>query len=838
MAVSIPYTGITTGRDGIVPVACQIDVGYGVPAVPDGGYIDNSYGGGWDAVNNFNYDHGGRWQFSPALDLTQHRYINWNFYTRLYRFPAYVRTHAESGMLFLIADSSGNYLGWNVYGPDLEGYENGGNAGVAGIEGWFNSFQDGFDFLVDPGSTPDFSSGAIDLTDIVAIEVHVRPLPGADRGWELYIQKLQLIGEPVVTGSSENTLDEVVDGFADRGSYSTIYTFSKSPRLAAGNYFESYRPKMGMSIGDGVTETILSLNQVSLGLYNLHRDAATHMSVGGYVQVSAPRVFRVNQSATDIVDLTGFTLATSSALGFVCEGNPAGQLTVVNSLIARSELTQLGHGSYTDTQFVESKAPVEITADTALSGCSFRDGDYGVKLLAGPGDHSALEMRFGGIVVHDIQLGSGGAGTYDMSGVTLRTGDTLKIHNDSQNAISVILPAGMNYTTSSDGGAITVISPPTTYTLKMPNIQQYSRVQIYNATTGVELLNAVVGESGVDHTMISGTDYSAGDTGRVRIAYQAGAVAFDPVEIEFTFSESTTINSLPLIQSAAGSYNDYAFDGSTITEFEWDSGNIEVDINDADNSTTVQRFAAWWHYFITTPVGINEALGAVDWESVNSVRIISGIVDLRFDNVKAEPLMIVGGRIYRDDGMTIIGGGSIQIDYKPVYTVETGVSGLTSSESAKLDAIGSVPAAVWAHADRQLTDDPFDGLPLEDLDTIVTSVWSAATRTLTASDNSGAELTAAERQAIIDGVWSAASRSLTTAAGVTEQNISDIVTAVWAAATRTLTATDNSNTELTAAERQTIIDGVWSAASRSLTTAGVTEQNISDIAQRVWDHEL
>ena len=841
MPVSIPYIPITTGKDGIIPVACEIDVGYGTPQIPDGGYIDSGYGAGWDATSNFNYDHGGRWEFVDGLDCTQHRYLNFNLYTRLYRYPAYIRSHADSGMLFLITDSMGNYRGWNIYGSDLEGYENGNNAGVSNTEGWFNSFQDSFDFLIDPSSDADFESGVVDLSDIVAIEIHVRPVEGANRGWELYVQKLRLLDDPILQGSSNNSLDDLVTEFNTQGAYSTLYTFSKSPRLAAGNYFESYRPKLGLTIGDGIDGTVLSLSQVSLGVFNLHKDAATHISVGGYIQVSDPRVFRLNQSPTDIVDLTDFTLASSSALGFVCEGDVAGNLTVINSLIAGSELPQLGHGSYTDTQFVDCKSPVEVTADTALSGCAFRDGDYGIKLLAGPGDHSALETRFGGIAVHDIELGSGGAGAYDLSGVTLRAGDTLKIHNDSLNDISVILPAGMSYSTSSDGGAITVISPPTTYTLKMPNIQQYSRVQIYNTSSNTEILNELVGPAGVDHTMISGADYSPGDIGRVRVTYQSSAVAFEPVEIDFTFSEATTINALPTIQSAAASYNAFGVDGSTAPEFAWDSGSVEVDINDIDNETSVQRFAAWWHYFITTPVGIQEAFGAVAWESLNSVRIVSAIVDLHIDNLKNTPLRLTGGRMYRDDGQSIIAAtsNSIHVDYAPVYTLETGVSGLTASESAKLDAIGSVPAAVWTHVDRQLTDDPFQGLPVDDLDTIVTSVWSAAARTLTASDNSGAELTAAERQAIIDGVWNAASRSLTTAAGVTGQNISDIVDAVWSAAARTLTASDNSGAELTAAERQAIIDGVWGAASRSLTTAaGVTEQNINDIAQRVWDHEL
>lgn len=846
MPVSIPTTRLFSGRDGVSIGACQVDIGYGIPSIPQDGFVDGNYGVGWDS-SSFDFLHGGRWELPVVADMTVHDFLSWNLYTRFYGYAASLESHENGGMVLVLIDSLGNYKAWNIYGSDIIGYTPGG----ANLEGWFNSYQSGssiVEFMVEVASAPDYAGGSIDLTDVVAIEIHVRPnSTTGPRGWELYLQYVQLIDTPTATG--EFNYDDVYDEYTSMDRYESSASDWRlwsgqivNPAKLSSGYQSAYFPKCGLNIGDGVTQTTAEISNTSVGLWNLFEDDDDNTrSVGRVVIVNSPRVERFVQSPTDHIVIDNYSLASSGMVGFVCEGSTAGQLIMTNSLIARSELTQLGHGSYTDTQFVDCKSPVEVTADTALSGCAFRDGDYGIKLLAGPGDHSALETRFGGIAVHDIELGSGGAGAYDLSGVTLRAGDTLKIHNDSLNDISVILPAGMSYSTSSDGGAITVISPPTTYTLKMPNIQQYSRVQIYNTSSNTEILNELVGPAGVDYTMISGADYSPGDIGRVRVTYQSSAVAFEPVEIEFTFSEATTINALPTKQSAAASYNAFGVDGSTAPEFAWDSGSVEVDINDIDNETSVQRFAAWWHYFITTPVGIQEAFGAVAWESLNSVRIVSAIVDLHIDNLKNTPLRLTGGRMYRDDGQSIIAAtsNSIHVDYAPVYTLETGVSGLTASESAKLDAIGSVPAAVWTHVDRQLTDDPFQGLPVDDLDTIVTSVWSAAARTLTASDNSGAELTAAERQAIIDGVWNAASRSLTTAAGVTGQNISDIVDAVWSAAARTLTASDNSGAELTAAERQAIIDGVWGAASRSLTTAaGVTEQNINDIAQRVWDHEL
>jgi hypothetical protein len=165
--------------------------------------------------------------------------------------------------------------------------------------------------------------------------------------------------------------------------------------------------------------------------------------------------------------------------------------------------------------------------------------------------------------------------------------------------------------------------------------------------------------------------------------------AKEPIEGSFTFAVTSTINSLPTTQVAFANYTTFGVDGSTIPEFSWDNGNIEVDINDADNSTSVQRFAAWYYYFITTSVGISNAFGGILWESINSIKVNAASVSVKIDNTKTSPLILTGGRLYRTDGATIIASlsGSIQIDYDPVYTVETGVSGLTPAESAKLTAV-------------------------------------------------------------------------------------------------------------------------------------------------------
>lgn len=318
----------------------------------------------------------------------------------------------------------------------------------------------------------------------------------------------------------------------------------------------------------------------------------------------------------------------------------------------------------------------------------------------------------GSLVELDI---SGGLITFDGS-----LSGTLDLRNLDASAITVNVPSGTTTTTANNtGGTITVQVAPTTYTLELSNIIDGSRFQIFNVTDNAELANDVVsGGSGIDETFTAGTDYTAGDEGRYRITFQSGTTCKLAIEGSFEFAATTTVNTIPISQQDDSVYSDYAVDGSTVSEFSWDSGNIQVDINDADNTTVVQRIAAWMCYFTTTATGIDEAFGSLSWESINSIRINTSVVDLKLDNTKASPLFLNGGRLYRDDNTTIIASTSnaIQVDYSPVYALETGVSGLTASESTQLFAIGTPGAVADAVWDEPIADHTTSGTTGEALD--------------------------------------------------------------------------------------------------------------------------
>jgi hypothetical protein len=229
-----------------------------------------------------------------------------------------------------------------------------------------------------------------------------------------------------------------------------------------------------------------------------------------------------------------------------------------------------------------------------------------------------------------------------------------------------------------------------------PNIIDDSRVQIYNVTKGAELDNSVVsGGSGYSFTVnLSDASIDSGDTIRLRATYQTGVVAMEEIEVSgvvtssgLTFTSSQTSHEV---------FDAYGVDGSTITEFSFDSGNIEVDINDTNNTTEIQRLACWETYFETTEQGVRDFFGCIRWESLNSIKIEVAVCDLKLDNVKVNPLQITGGRLYRSDGTTVISSGSnsIQIDYEPVYIGNADdITEIKATIDANLDATVSSRAS-------------------------------------------------------------------------------------------------------------------------------------------------
>ena len=225
------------------------------------------------------------------------------------------------------------------------------------------------------------------------------------------------------------------------------------------------------------------------------------------------------------------------------------------------------------------------------------------------------------------------------------------------------------------------------------NLISGSRVQIYDVGAAAEMDNVVIGAGGYAGRFIWTTD----KTIRLRVTYCVGTIAKEEAEAMATLTSGGA--SFLTTQVNDTIYNNVGLSGSTVTEFLADYPNVQIDVSDPDNVTTVQRMHAWWMNNLASVGGIRNFFGGLVADDALNFRIVTGIVNIKLDNTALTPVIIGGGRLFRDDGTTVIAAasGSIQMDPSRVYVVETGVSGLTPAESAALIGIKNLVEADEVH---------------------------------------------------------------------------------------------------------------------------------------------
>jgi hypothetical protein len=214
-------------------------------------------------------------------------------------------------------------------------------------------------------------------------------------------------------------------------------------------------------------------------------------------------------------------------------------------------------------------------------------------------------------------------------------------------------------------------------------------LRIYNEDTATEVANDIVAGTTYVLAYSEGDPYSTGDVVTCYLTYASAATARIPYK--FTAVVASTGWSAVVSQEEDEIYVANAIDGSSVTEFSTDFVNLEMDIADGDGQTTVQRIWAFYVYTLFSEDGIREWFdGMTAIDDVNYL-VDTDIIDMHLDNVSASPVRVIGGRIYRSDGTTMISGTSysIHIDPNRVYSVQTGISGLTTEESESLVAISA-----------------------------------------------------------------------------------------------------------------------------------------------------
>lgn len=202
--------------------------------------------------------------------------------------------------------------------------------------------------------------------------------------------------------------------------------------------------------------------------------------------------------------------------------------------------------------------------------------------------------------------------------------------------------------------------------IRASSIVAGSQAMIFNVTDNTEIDNSVVPAGGIYYRLL----WTIDKTFRIDIA-KAG---YDTLSLTGLLSDTgLTFLSAQTVDSV---YVSNGIDGSTVTEFSTDYPNIQVDINDPDNTTTLARLYAWYKYNEATADGLRYYFnGLIAIDSVN-YEIDGSIIDLALDNKKATLLTVMGGLIIKIGGTGLVAStttGSIYFDSGKAYIANSEV---------------------------------------------------------------------------------------------------------------------------------------------------------------------
>ena len=485
----------------------------------------------------------------------------------------------------------------------------------------------------------------------------------------------------------------------------------KYDRLTQTFQFDARDPQL-TTVPDVADNTIVEATEATVAAYTSldtgdklrDRIKVHHVDTDGFEDLSAGGGALSLAAGTDVNGVASYNLTINSAAGSTIVES-AGTITINPTAVAKGSvytklivpatkmLTIAGTSTFAmDLDLIGSATIPDIdrlTGTLTMTGSSILtiNASGGGTLPAGTAGASAKIVVSASVTNDNFDAS---AFVFDASTV---------IENTSGNNINLALEVGQTEPTKLEtSGTITFVTPTVTIDVTAPNLINDTRVLLYNSTQAAVIDNSVVaGGAGYTDTLTEGTEYDSGDTLVLLATYQVAGVAKEVFRVSATATTSDITFGDSQVNWAA--HNTVGIDGSTVSECTTDYAGIEVEVNDADNSTTKSRIAAFIVDALTTSQGIT------DWVTLAGVPIISykdsgnaevnvAVATLEINNVKAAPLDIVDSfKLRASDGSSLVDNSLNTINFDNTFdavVVETGVSGLTAAESTQLGEITSV----------------------------------------------------------------------------------------------------------------------------------------------------
>lgn len=431
-------------------------------ALLDGAAPGSFYGGTsprFDTAGKPAGRYGMRITYPSSLDLSAHDYVSIGYVAEGWG-PAYgLASVGSGGLRVLFVDSGGNYAGYNLYGSDVPGYTPDNAQGYLASYAYERAI-----FHIARGRTPSVASGIINWSAIVAVELSLYKTSGDNKDAGIFSMASR--SAPIVTGSSG--FSAIAAASMGNGELNDKQMISQAPVMQRNAAQALYSLAIGLTVGNGVTATNLSDSGFGIGFENPYEFSAAYPTSGPWVQLpdSHARAFKIVQSAACVLSLTDGSFASAGWWQWDLSGS--GVATCARVQFWRFDGFKAAHGHYVDCTWNDADTAVEVTAATVISGGLIRGAKAtGLKVLGAAGVYSNLDLSIDSLVgTYDIELGEGGAGTYELPNITLPAGRTLRVLNNSaSNAIVVVLPPGTLYSATTAGGSITVVSAGTKLTI-------------------------------------------------------------------------------------------------------------------------------------------------------------------------------------------------------------------------------------------------------------------------------------------------------------------------------------------------------------------------------------
>lgn len=608
------------------------------------------------------------WTISSALDLSSKVLsIQMGVFSAWYKFAS----TNDKGFVFGLRSGTVDYMFWTVGGVDSVPQFNGALVGI--------------EIEVDGGFEVD-EIGTFDPTDVTGV------VWGGNRS--------QSGGTINLAFSEMHSLDRVVPLGGHSADPATMQVFTDG---VAGNYQKTFPAvsitKQKLGIGDGSTPTYWKDDSAVMSAY-----VANDIDNSHQVSASLAADLQIYASASCTIDLTGQVWKGTGATPFLIHASSSGSATYVVGGLTIIDRAVTFQDVFTAAAGITMSGCTYTANNADLSGgCTFDNTQVTITgatqtALQGFLDNYANNTFKNGTTALRVEYTGTGDITLSADAIAW-SGNTTDIHYNSTNAstLTVTKQNGANPVTTAISGAAVAVSITAAiviYTAETTDIVAGSRLWVKNITTATVVVDEIrATDWSLNYT--EGTDFTIGDEVQIRVSHSSGAVYKKP--FNSALIAGAGFNAL-IEQEAWTAVNNWAIDGSAETDWSADGSNIDIDIT-GSGSSTKKAMVAWWAYYITTSDGINNFWGAYVVESTNSIRQEVSVVDVVIEKTSAGNFQFTDNdvRYYRSDFSIPYDttGNSIFMDYSGVpLIVETGVSGLTATESTQLFTTSTFDPAV------------------------------------------------------------------------------------------------------------------------------------------------